>query len=104
MRYETSAEGRFSVSYLIPHTSYILPKRASGAVFRALPRSSSVNLRPHPEFAHEKCEPVGRFFDHLARGLARAVAGLGLDADERRRRPRLALLQTRRELEAVRGH
>ena len=52
-----------------------------------------MKLRLHPEFTHEESESVGRFLDDLARGFARTVAGLGLDADERRRRPGLAPLQ-----------
>ena len=47
---------------------------------------------------------VGGFLDQLGRRFARAVAGLGFDADQYRGAARLGGLQRRGEFEAVRGH
>ena len=66
--------------------------------------SSAARLGLDAEGAQRERQHVGALVDLLAGRLARAVAGLGLDADQHRRRAGLRRLQRRGELEAVRRH
>ena len=57
----------------------------------------------HVQDLDEERPAVGGLLDDLGRRLARAVAGLGLDADQDGVVARLGRLERRGELEAVRG-
>ena len=79
-------------------------RRATAAPCPLVGQPVARGAPPRPSAAPQEGLAVGGLLDQLRGRLARAVAGLGLDADQHRLVARLRGLQRGRELEAVAGH